>query len=221
MHGILESGTALSLYFAWYFMQTPNVHSRVTQFISDFRQEQQKWAELTKHKQRRRAFHWEILPNSNLSCKTRISSMFMGFWQRWEPAAFFKTHHKFLLQCPKPRSKRLIKAWTWRERCIFCVSVIFKFKSLDIFNRHGKKNYLALLSNCRRKLYQKNNVACSVFTWFHLAFQFYFSYVSFSLFFFLNNHHVLVIHISHQHRNKSCKYNTAKQPSLLIDMPNG
>lgn len=196
--------------------------SWVTQLISEFRQEQQKWAELKKHKQRMRAStekFCQILISIAQSESTRRSYSFKDDNQY---PSLQRTDHKYLLKSPKPMSKRQTKGWTWKERCIFYVPVIFKLKSLDIFNRHGKETYLALLSNCRRKLYQKNNVACSVFIWFHLAFQFYFGFVSFSLFyFFLNNHHVLVIHISHQHRNKSCKYNTTKWPSLLIDMPNG
>lgn len=158
----------------------------VTQLISELRHQQREQAELTKHKQRMRAFHWEFLPNSNLGRKTRINSMFIRLRHRWEyqQSSLWYNDHKHLLKSPKPISKRQTKGCTWRERCICYVSVILKLKSLDIFNRHGKEAYLDLLRNCKRKLYQKNNVACSVFMSFRLAFQFYFSFVSFSLFWF-------------------------------------
>lgn len=108
----------------------------------------------------------------------------------------------------KNMSKRQTKGWISKQKCILYVPVIFKLKSLCIINRHGKETYLTLLSNCRMELYQKNHVACSAFIWFHLVFQFYFSFVSFSFWF--------TFHTS----TGTSHVNTTKWPSLLIDIPN-
>lgn len=63
----------------------------VTQLVSKFRQGDQILEELTKHKQRTRVFHWEILLHSHLSYKSRMNSVFIRFQQRWVNRHLYNT----------------------------------------------------------------------------------------------------------------------------------